>query len=244
MEISRTIAACIAAVATCITVGCSAPTYPVSSTLDVDNYPRTIQQAITPATVQSDSAVNRAIVIRHTDGTSSRCTAAFTADDTEGNHVAVTSGHCIKTLGDYVYRHGAPTSTVMSSDKSYRASATSTVDYGTFQTAMTNNVAPHTTIEADDNTLSSTFRITSVEAPLRGMPVCSYGSTSGWRCGIITRVEETFFVVAGLLTDNGDSGGGAYYGNSVVGITSAANSDTTFFQRADVVMEREGLTLN
>lgn len=244
MGISRTIAACVAAAATCILVGCSAPTYPVSSTLDIDNYPRTIQQAIAPATTQSDSAVNRAIIIRHTDGTSSRCTAAFTAKDQGGNPLAVTSGHCIKTLGDYVYRHGAPISTVMSTDKRYHASATSTVDYGTFQTSMTNNVATQTTVEEDDNSFSSTFRITSVEAPQRGMPVCSYGSTSGWRCGIITRVEETFFVVAGMLTDKGDSGGGAYYGDSVVGITSASNSDTTFFQRADVVMERERLTLN
>lgn len=50
------------------------------------------------------------------------------------------------------------------------------------------------------------------------MEVCSYGATTGWRCGIVTRVKAYGFAST-LNSRHGDSGGIVVSGDKVVGIS-------------------------
>ena len=186
---------------------------------------------------------NRRVDIVNTPGKGgSRCTTAFAVQRGE-ERFAVTAGHCLQDAKNTV--DGFGTVDKVSRHYSPDKVAPEHSDYGLFGAPLVNRVsvgvnAPIGTMP----TAAKSFDILGVVAPKVGEPVCAYGDSSGWRCGTITRVNDTTFVVAGMGSVVGDSGGGAYSGNSVVGVTSSAiGGDSTLFQRADVIMEREGVEL-
>lgn len=186
---------------------------------------------------------NRRVDIVNTPGKGgSRCTTAFVVQRGR-ERLAVTAGHCLQDAKSTVDGFGTV-------DKVSRHYSPDKVDpehsdYGLFDAPLVNRVSVG--VDAPIGTMptsAKSFDILGVVAPKVGEPVCAYGDSSGWRCGAITRVNDTTFVVAGMGSVMGDSGGGAYSGNSVVGVTSSAiGGDSTLFQRADVIMEREGVEL-
>lgn len=66
--------------------------------------------------------------------------------------------------------------------------------------------------------------LTGVVAPRVGMNVCSYGDTTGWRCGTVIEVTDKSFKT-NFVSRKGDSGGVIIAGNKVVGITAKVKKD-------------------
>jgi streptogrisin C len=97
----------------------------------------------------------------------------------------------------------------------------------------------------------------SVEAPV-GAAVCRAGSTTGWRCGVVTAKNATVNfagsgVVTGLTRTNvcaeaGDSGGPWLAGGQAQGMTAGGTGNcttggTTYFQPINRMLTRFGLRL-
>lgn len=97
----------------------------------------------------------------------------------------------------------------------------------------------------------------SVEAPI-GAPVCRYGSTTGWRCGVVQGRNQTLNfasgeVISGLTRTNvcaeaGDSAGPFVSGDQAQGMLVAGTGNctaggTTYFQPVNEPLAALGLTL-
>lgn len=81
----------------------------------------------------------------------------------------------------------------------------------------------------------------NITEPVEGMNVCLHGRTSGRRCGVITDVDSTSFIV-NVPSRAGDSGGPAYTGNSALGVVSSTmvgpRGENTRVVRADTLVGR------
>ncbi|RFS83437.1 S1 family peptidase [Actinomadura spongiicola] len=90
-----------------------------------------------------------------------------------------------------------------------------------------------------------------------GQQVCRSGSTTGWHCGSITRLNTSVTYPEGTITgvtqttvcaEPGDSGGSYISGTQAQGVTSGGSGDcsrggTTFFQPINELLQVYGLTL-
>lgn len=142
------------------------------------------------------------LLVSQEDGNVTRCTGGFVVDFKGAPHL-VTAGHCANSIDATV--RGTGFSRIVR-DHDGRAIPR---DYGLIPTS-----ADNTTIATGDGTK----RITGVIAPEVGMEVCSYGATTGWRCGVVTRVKDYGFAST-LNSRHGDSGGIVVSGDKVVGIS-------------------------
>lgn len=196
-----------------------------------------------------DIKVNRQIIVSHDDNPKeySGCTAAFAAYQGQ-LPVIVTAGHCFPYVGKQVEKFGEVIA-YRDDVTDFRLNDPTKFDYGIFAGVADNSLGVETHITYEDGNYHSgaSYQISRVESPTIGKRVCSYGNTSGWRCGVINRVEDNYFVTS-MGANPGDSGGGAYADGVVLGMLSATTKTSdgkvaSYFQRADVVMEREGLTI-
>jgi streptogrisin C len=90
-----------------------------------------------------------------------------------------------------------------------------------------------------------------------GQPICRSGSTSGWHCGNVTRLNTSVTYQEGTVygvtqttvcAEPGDSGGSYIAGTQAQGVTSGGSGDCsrggeTFFQPINPLLQVYGLTL-
>ena len=227
-----------------------APTYTSdTASQPIEASPQVKASIMGGPTYVRDIKVNRQIIVSHDDNPNEyrSCTAAFAAYQGQ-LPVIVTAGHCFPYVGKQVEKFGEVIA-YRNDVTDFRLNDSSKFDYGIFAGVADNSLGADTHVTYEDGKYHSgdSSQIDRVETPTIGRRVCSYGNTSGWRCGVINRVEDNYFV-ASMGASAGDSGGGAYADGAVLGMLSATTTTSdgktaSYFQRADVVMEREGLSI-
>lgn len=152
---------------------------------------------------------------------------------------------------------GAKTYTVTAGHCSVRSKTTPEVtptveNYGTFVDSLVRTDGENDWAMFEDDTVANyagmgmmgsegQMPLNGVVAPHVGMNVCSYGFTTGWRCGTVTGVADESFTT-NFVSRTGDSGGVIIAGNKVVGITAKVkhndNGDVEYSRgtRADHIL--------
>lgn len=163
------------------------------------------------------------------DGKAAACTLGFLAKDQAGP-LALLSDHCTdKVVMDpstiqVAASNGFATNlgvTVWSSrrtaDKEFDLQAVAAD-----KTESTDNifVIDSSSPETAENQSRSTVKLSKVETPVVGTPTCSYGRTTGWRCGEVNAVNDHKFSTD-YCSRFGDSGGPVITGDGLLGITSS-----------------------
>lgn len=182
-----------------------------------------------------------------------RCSVGFNARSPSGARYVITAGHCTN-LGGSVSGVGGPVGSVAAS--SFPAN-----DYGAVRVTSSSAVS---TALVDRYSSGSDVTVTGPAGSSVGDNVCRSGSTTGWRCGRVTRTGQTVNygrgdIVYGLTqtsacAEPGDSGG-SFVSNpgsgtrvTARGLTSGGSGNcrvggTTFFQPINEVLGAYGLTL-
>jgi streptogrisin C len=183
---------------------------------------------------------------------SSRCSVGFNARSGSTRYV-ITAGHCTNIGTDWTGVGGTLGATA---DSSFPSN-----DYGIIQ--VTSSSAKSTPL-VDRYSSGSDVTVTGPAGSSIGQPICRSGSTTGWRCGTVTGMNQTVNYGGGLIVHGltrtsacaqpGDSGGpfvsnpGSGSQVTARGTTSGGSGDcsvggTTFFQPVNEVLSRYGLTL-
>lgn len=168
----------------------------------------------------------------------SRCSAGFNATRSDGTRLVITAGHCTNISSTWTGTGGALGTRYGSSFPGN--------DYGAIR--VTSSSATSTGL-VDRYSSGADVRVSGAANPSVGASVCRSGSTTGWRCGQVTALNQTVNygssgIVNGLIrttvcAEPGDSGGSLVSnGSSTVtayGITSGGSGNcrtggTTFFQ--------------
>ncbi len=152
-----------------------------------------------------------------------RCTLGFTARNAHGDRLAVTAGHCGSTGAVVTDLQGRTIG---------RYVATAPDDYNAHRYGYA--------IMALADGVDATNKITPsvpIDRPSAGLPgdqVCLFGTTSGAKCGTITKASNRVGVIAGFLSQHGDSGGPIIRprDNALVGILVAHDTAAgeTYYQ--------------
>ncbi|WP_157535315.1 S1 family peptidase [Nocardia inohanensis] len=159
------------------------------------------------------------------------CSWAFNAIDSAGLPAAVTAGHCNEAA-----EAGEP---VTDEQQTFTPlpGPIAGAPTGTFEKAIVDGIRDYSIVRiagearnSFDNNLvragQSTIAITGVGVPVVGEPVCKSGATSGFTCGIVTRVDQPdpqrppIRFMHSALSLPGDSGGALISGTLAMGIVS------------------------
>ncbi|RMI27640.1 hypothetical protein EBN03_33380 [Nocardia stercoris] len=166
------------------------------------------------------------------------CSLGFNGVDGSGNVVNITAGHCDQSSENA----GGPDATVAAEGISAGGPR-----FGAFDFPHPDGI-DFSTIKIDkavakrfENNFvrglgGKPLAITGIADPVIGAPVCKSGTTSGFTCGVIWRVNQTIDNELGttkglILATNicalpGDSGGPVLTGTKALGISTASNSQT------------------
>jgi streptogrisin C len=167
-----------------------------------------------------------------------RCSAGFNARRSDGTRLVITAGHCTNI--------GSSWSGVGGSIGTRYGSSFPGNDYGSIRVTSSSAVS---TGLVDRYSSGADLRVTGAANPANGTAICRSGSTTGWRCGSVTGLNQTVNygssgIVYGLIRTNacaepGDSGGSMVRNSSptttAYGLTSGGSGNcssggTTFFQ--------------
>jgi len=183
----------------------------------------------------------------------SRCSAGFNARSSSGARYVLTAGHCTQGGGTWSGTGGTigPVS----------GTSFPTNDYG--RITVSSSSAASTPL-VDRYSSGSDVTVTGAAGSSVGQAICRSGSTTGWRCGSVTALNQTVNygggqVIYGLTRTTacaqpGDSGG-PYVSNpgsgtrvTARGLLSGGSGNcssggTTFFQPIQEVLSAYGLTL-
>jgi streptogrisin C len=182
----------------------------------------------------------------------SRCSAGFNARNSSGARFVITAGHCTNLGGTWSGTGGTLGSVAGSSFP--------TNDYGRINVSQ---AAAVSTNLVDRYSSGSDVTVTGSSGGTVGAAVCRSGSTTGWRCGTITGLNQTVTYSQGsvhqMIRTNacaqpGDSGGslvtnpGSGTRVTALGMTSGGSGNcsvggTTFFQPVNEALSVYGLTL-
>ncbi|HYQ61667.1 S1 family peptidase [Actinophytocola sp.] len=180
-----------------------------------------------------------------------RCSLGFNATSGRSRYV-ITAGHCTAAGAGWTGTGGTIGRRA--------ASSFPTNDYGVIR--VTSSLAVPTPL-VDRYSSGSDVTVTGPVTATNALAVCRSGSTTGWRCGSVTGVNETVCYPQGCVyqlirtnvcAEAGDSGGSLVTkpgsGSTVraVGMTSGGSGDctsggTTYFQPVTEVLSVNGLTL-
>ena len=143
------------------------------------------------------------------------CTVGASGHDAAGNAVALTAGHCMMVAGSDVYAGG----------RHVGKFANWPADWKPFGTTIGHDWA---VIQLDSDVLigwgtPDGAQITDIAAPPASGPLDKYGRTTRTTHGTVTGLDGNT-ISATNLGLWGDSGGPAYVGTSLVGITDAINT--------------------
>jgi hypothetical protein len=178
----------------------------------------------------------------------SRCSLGFNARSSTARYV-ITAGHCTAI--------GANWSGAGGTIGSRAGSSFPTNDYGIIRVTSTAAVS---TALIDRYSSGSDVSVVGAATATTGMAVCRSGSTTGWRCGSVTGVNQTVCYSQGCVNqmirtnvcaEPGDSGGSLVTNSGTrraVGMTSGGSGNcssggTTFFQPVTEVLSTYSLTL-
>lgn len=178
----------------------------------------------------------------------SRCSLGFVARSSTARYV-ITAGHCTAI--------GANWSGVGGTIGTRFASSFPTNDYGVIRVTSTAAVS---TALIDRYSSGGDVSVTGSATATSGMAVCRSGSTTGWRCGSVTGVNQTVCYAQGCVgqmirtnvcAEPGDSGGSLVTNSGTrraVGMTSGGSGNcssggTTFFQPVTEVLSAYSLSL-
>ncbi|MEU1408087.1 S1 family peptidase, partial [Streptomyces sp. NPDC005728] len=209
-----------------------------------DTMPATVTVARAPARFKPlDVGVGDAIF-----GGGARCSLGFNVT-LGGQPGFLTAGHCARESQEWSDDNPAkpPIGKVVQSQFPGQ-------DFALVQYNDTATVPP-TTVALADNTLQQIDTVTQARI---GMPVQRSGSTTGIRAGFVTGLNATVNfgngdIVSGLIRTNvcaesGDSGGGLFFRDAAVGLTSGGAGDctrggVTFFQPVNAALQATGAQL-
>lgn len=177
---------------------------------------------------------------------SARCSLGFSARNSSGVVYILTAGHCTNLGGTWTSSSGSTIGTVA-------GTSFPTNDYGRIQRTNTAWI-PTSKIMTYPNTTS----VLGHTVAAVGTTVCRSGSTTGYRCGSVTAINQTVCYSQGCVyqltrtnacAEPGDSGG-PFVSSSrqAQGLVSGGNGNctyggTTFFQPVNEVLSVYGLTL-
>lgn len=177
-----------------------------------------------------------------------RCSLGFNARSATARYV-ITAGHCT-AIG--------PNWTGVGGTIGTRAgSSFPTNDYGIIRVTSASAVS---TALIDRYSSGSDVSVTGSATATTGMAVCRSGSTTGWRCGSVTAVNQTVCYSQGCVyqmirtnvcAEPGDSGGSLVTNSGTrraVGLTSGGSGNcssggVTFFQPVNEVLSTYSLSL-
>ena len=188
----------------------------------------------------------------------SRCSVGFNGHTTStGADQFVTAGHCRlpnPTLSGYYHRLDQNTASRNASDFSYSAQKLGKPKLSTFRLGGGYDTGLITVASStwraqpailtwglsENGAPNSAQTVTDGIPAIVGAPICKSGSTTGWTCGTITKVDASVDVgdtvvnsiIATICVRSGDSGGAAVIGSAAVGVTSWSTGGVT--QSCDV----------
>jgi streptogrisin C len=181
----------------------------------------------------------------------SRCSAGFNARRSDGTRLVITAGHCTNI--------GSSWSGVGGTLGTRYGSSFPGNDYGSIR--VTSSAAVSTNL-VDRWSSGADVRVTGAANPAVNTRICRSGSTTGWRCGTVTGLNQTVNygssgIVYGLIRTNacaqpGDSGGSMVSNTSptvtAYGLTSGGSGNcstggTTFFQPIVEALNAYGATI-
>ncbi|HEY0638907.1 MAG TPA: S1 family peptidase [Pseudonocardiaceae bacterium] len=167
-----------------------------------------------------------------------RCSAGFNARRSDGTRLVITAGHCTNIGSTWTGVGGALGSRYGSSFPGN--------DYGSIRVTSSSAVS---TALVDRYSAGSDVTVSGAANPALNTRICRSGSTTGWRCGTVTGLNQTVNygssgIVYGLIRTNacaepGDSGGSMVsntsprvtaYGLTSGGSGNCSSGGTTFFQ--------------
>ncbi|MEC3952090.1 S1 family peptidase [Nocardia sp. CDC153] len=204
--------------------------------VDVGEYSRWSESTQRVAGVEvGDDAADSAVPVdggdRFVTDAGYACSWAFNAVDAEGNSAALTAGHCDAATEDH------PPSTAEGRTFEATPAMKTGAQVGVFEKSVMDGVRDYAIVRIADGKRDS-FRnnmvrtpdgaipITGVGIPAVGEPVCKYGSTTGFTCGIILAVDQPdphrppIRFTHTALSLPGDSGGALFSGTLAMGIVS------------------------
>jgi streptogrisin C len=182
-----------------------------------------------------------------------RCSAGFNARDAAGARYVLTAGHCTELGGTWSGAGGTIGSVA--------GTAFPRDDYGRIRVSSS---AAASTALVDRYSSGSDVTVAEAAIAVTGTAVCRSGSTTGWRCGSVTGVNQTVNygggdIVYGLTRTSacaqpGDSGGsyvtnpGRGTGVNALGLLSGGSGNcssggTTFYQPISEVLSVYRLSL-
>ncbi|MEV6166663.1 S1 family peptidase [Streptomyces sp. NPDC051954] len=172
-----------------------------------------------------------------------RCSAGVNVQS-GSTYYFVTAGHCTDGLSTWYTSPAMDTAIGPTTGTSFPGN-----DFGVVRYA--NPAVPH------PGTIG-TVDITGTATAYVGQRVCTRGSTTGVRCGVVTALNASVnygdgSVVTGLIqtsmcAEPGDSGGPLYAGDKVIGILSGGSGNcamggTTYYQPIQEVLSAYGLSV-
>ena len=175
------------------------------------------------------------------DDDNGRCTAGFAADDADGNHYFLTSGHCDDHDGAlWTYGDGLPLGYITASERD-----------GDVKDAAIIQLSPD--VPAPDGHPGGAYPVRDVLTAAQlevGLPFCKTGAVTGETCGRITNIDGDV-VEASVYSLEGDSGSPGFVKNpdgtvSAVGILMSSpegDDNTTYFALVDPLLDQWGLTI-
>lgn len=159
----------------------------------------TLGSIVTAGTAQADAMAVAAPGVVITQGSgqdATRCTLGYAARNNAGDRLAITAGHC-GTVGQLVYDRAHR---LIGRYAAVRPDDTATQRYGYSLIALADNVAASASI-------TPTFTVSRQDRAAVGDQVCLFGTTSGRKCGTVAAVTDNAGIIAGSLSNPGDSGG-------------------------------------
>jgi streptogrisin C len=181
----------------------------------------------------------------------SRCSLGFNAT-AGGNRYVITAGHCTAAGANWTGAGGTIGGRTTWSFP--------TNDYGVIRVTSSSAVS---TPLVDRYSSGKDVTVTGPATATAGMTVCRSGSTTGWRCGSVTGVNQTIcypqgcvfqLVRTNVCAEPGDSGGslvtnpGAGFTVRAIGMTSGGSGNcttggTTYYQPVTEALSANGLRL-
>jgi hypothetical protein len=172
------------------------------------------------------------------DDETSKCTAGFAAQGTDGSYYLLTSGHCDVHDGSvWTYGESTPLGTITASEKE-----------GDKRDAAIIRLVPAVGAPSGGVGGRPVRDVLSRPEIKMGMPFCKLGAVTGETCGTITEVDGDV-VEASVFSLNGDSGSPGYVKNddgtvSAVGILMSSpdgDDNTTYFTLVQPLLGKWGI---
>lgn len=136
------------------------------------------------------------------------CSLGAYVQDGSGRTYMLMAGHCVQPQWSYMLKE-----TQFPSLSTGNGVDAGTVEVGDIHVRALNSVR----IDGYGDTV---ITLDSVRQPYQGMPVCSLGQTTGWRCGRVVSVSDQGTFQTSFCSHGGDSGSVIMSGNAFVGITT------------------------